>query len=243
MPIAIVIAIAIGHGASAADLPVKAPVQQPPAAFNWSGLYVGVQGGAGWGHARQTDELPFDSGSFSIDGALIGGTLGYNWQSGAAVFGLETDLAYAWIKGTTAGPANDPCGGLAGVVVAPFCTAEIKALGTLRGRIGVSHQNFLPFISGGLAYANLHGSEGGAAGVTAFGSGSKWVVGWTVGAGLEGLIVPNWSLKAEYLYVDLGKHAIFTGTVLGGPVPQSFETTAHIVRVGLNYRFPGFGRQ
>jgi outer membrane immunogenic protein len=222
--------------ASAADVPVKAPVYKAPVAVvispNWTGFYVGIAGGYGWGKAEQSDSFPFNSGTYNTSGGLIGGTLGYNWQSGATVFGVETDLSYADIKGSTIG--TDPASGNCAVPANPNCESTIRALGTARGRLGLAWQNLLPYVTGGLAYANLHGAEG----VTGTGgSGSKWVPGWTIGAGLEGILAPNWSVKAEYLYVDLGRHEVFTDVFGGVPTPESLRETAHIVRVGVNYRF------
>jgi outer membrane immunogenic protein len=231
--LALAIAPAMIAPAIAADLPVYKAPAAVVVAQNWAGPYVGVQGGYAWGRAEKTDDTPFTTGRYDVRGALVGGTLGYNWQNGSLVYGVETDLAYAWIKGSTIGtdPASGNC-------VALYCDSEIKALGTLRGRFGVAYQNtFLPYVTGGLAYANVRASEGVPGAF--LGSGSDWVVGWTVGAGLEAKVAPNWSVKAEYLYVDLGNHDIFTVTFGGLPFAQRVSTTAHVARVGLNYHFQG----
>jgi outer membrane immunogenic protein len=92
----------------------------------------------------------------------------------------------------------------------------------------------MPYLTGGVAYADLHGSEGTAA---FGGSGSKWVAGWTVGGGIEAMFTPQWSGKLEYLYVDLGKHHIFTDNLGGPKFPESLDVTTHVVRAGLNYKF------
>ena len=76
----------------------------------------------------------------------------------------------------------------------------------------------IPFVTGGFAYAHVHGEEGDVP-PTAFGSGSKWVGGWTVGGGLEGKITANWSGKVEFLYVDLGDPEVFNANVFGAIVP------------------------
>ena len=224
---------AIG-GASAADLPVKAPAYDAPAAVaapSWTGWYVGVAGGGGWGSAEQTDLTPFSSGRYDTRGGVIGGTVGYNWQSGPVVFGLETDLSYATLKGSTTGtdPASGTCGGA-------HCESEIRALGTVRGRLGLAAwDNLLPYVTGGLAYANVRGEEGNG-GPTAFGSGSDWIAGWTIGAGLEGKFAPNWSAKVEYLYADL-KGDVFTDNVFGVLFSENLHITTHVLRVGVNYHF------
>lgn len=218
--------------ANAADLPVKAPDFVAPAPLQtWTGWYVGIAGGAGWGRAEQTDDTPFTSGRYDTSGGIVGGTVGYNWQSGLVVLGLETDLSYAWIKGDTVG--TDPFFGNCG---ASHCESEIRALGTLRGRIGLAWQNLLPYVTGGLAYANVYGEEGNG-GPGAFGSGSTWMAGWTLGGGVEAKFAPNWSAKVEYLYVDLGNKDVFTDNIFGAFFAENLSVTAQIVRVGINYRF------
>jgi outer membrane immunogenic protein len=231
------VAAGLGPGAAAyaADLPVKAA----PAAVvtqAWTGWYVGLSGGYGWGHSRQRDDSPYDSQPYRIEGGLVGGTLGANRQFGSIVVGAETDLSYSWITGSTIGfdPVFDVCGG-----IIPRCETTIRALGTLRGRVGVAAGALLGYLTGGLAYANLHGKEGDGPAGGAFGSGSEWVTGWTAGAGVEGIIAPNWSAKIEYLYVDLGTHDVFISNVFGAPFPQRLTVTTHIVRAGINYRFAG----
>jgi outer membrane immunogenic protein len=211
-------------------MPVKAPAGFVAAPPTWAGWYAGIAGGGGWGSAEQSDSSPFNSGRFDIDGAIVGGTIGYNWQSGAMVFGLESDLSYAAIKGSTTGtdPFFGPCGGA-------YCATDIKALGTVRARFGLTWNNLLPYVTGGLAYANVHGDEGNG-GPAAFGSGSSWMAGWTLGAGLEAKFAPNWSAKVEYLYAQMSGD-VFTANVFGVPYSQNNDITAQVVRVGINYHF------
>ncbi len=224
--------------ASAADMPLKAPPLPPPAPiYNWTGLYLGIEGGGGWGHAEDTDVTGFNSGRFNASGGLLGGTVGYNWQFNQFVLGLEGDASWADLKGSTTGTvaAIGTCGG-----APPNCNSELQALGTIRGRVGVAWNNVLPYVTGGLAVGSLHGSEGTTLTAGAVGSGTTTVTGWTIGAGIEARIWGAWSAKAEYLHVDLGNHVIFNDTVpsLGGAVVgQSVGYTAEIVRVGLNYQF------
>jgi outer membrane immunogenic protein len=227
--------LASGSFASAADMPAKAQVYQAPVPVlmaSWNGWYIGATGGWGWGNAEQSDNTPFSSGVYDTDGGLIGATAGYNWQSGNLVFGAETDLSYSWIQGSAPQPSAGNCGG-SGL---GRCESEINALGTLRARVGYAFGNFLPYVTGGLAYAHVHGEEGDVP-PTAFGSGSKWVAGWTLGGGIEGKITANWSAKAEFLYVDLGDPEVFSSNVFGTMVPQNLSETAKIFRVGLNYHF------
>lgn len=223
-------ALAADYFPSATGVP---PVVPTP---TWSGLYIGAEGGWGWGSAEQTDVTPWSSGTFHPSGALVGGTIGYNWQFDNVVFGLEGDGAFTWIKGSTFGdyPANAPC-------YLPNCSANLQALGTGRGRLGIAFNQFLPYITGGVAAGSLKGQEGFLGGIQG-GGGTATVVGWTVGGGVEGQITPNWSAKVEYLHVDLGDHGIFDAAIPSvGVFSQHVRFTSEIVRAGINYKFNLFG--
>jgi outer membrane immunogenic protein len=218
------LALALGgfaHSATAAESRVVS---------QWAGWYAGAAAGAGWGMATQNDNSifgPFTSGRYHIQGPIFGLSTGYNWQAGAAVFGVETDLSLASIKGAQ---------NTLGVCTNANCASEIQALGTVRGRLGLAWGDWLPFVTGGLAYAKLHGSEGPLAGVG--GSGSTWVTGYTIGGGAEVKLAPRWSAKLEYLYVDLGNNDVWTNNLgFGVFARENLDVTAHIVRVGINYQF------
>lgn len=205
--------------AHAADLPrpYKAPAYGPvaPAYASWNGAYVGVNLGYGFGKSDWT--VPGVSVSTSPKGMLAGATLGYNYQTGTWVWGLEGDWDWANMKG------DADCG--AGVT----CTSKASWLATVRGRMGYAGwNNWLPYFTGGLAMGNIK-AESPA------GTSSSTRMGWTVGAGIEYAIWSNWSLKGEYLYADLGKFdcGAACGNIAGSEV--SFKTS--IVRAGLNYRF------
>ena len=198
--------------ASAADLPrrpmaAKAPLYVPPA-WTWTGFYIGVNGGGGWG--RSDFSAPFATGSFDTSGWLVGGTLGYNYQMGQAVLGIEGDIDYSDIRGSA------PCAGTT-------CETRNNWLGTVRGRLGYSFGQFMPYVTGGLAVGDIKSSIAG------IGSATETKAGWTVGGGVEAHISGPWTAKLEYLYVDLGRG----GTVLG----SDSRLTTNIVRAGLNYKF------
>jgi outer membrane immunogenic protein len=170
-----------------------------------------------------------------VRGGLIGGTLGYNWQLSNVVLGLEGDDAAAWIKGSTVGTLplpNGNCGGLP-----PHCDSNLRALGTFRGRVGWAIDRYLPYVTGGLAVGSLHGHEGDTLLNGAVGDGTKTVTGWTLGGGIEAMICPDWSIKAEYLHVDLGKHAVFNDAIPAFPAPvifaQNVRFTTDVVRTAL----------
>jgi outer membrane immunogenic protein len=170
-------------------------------------------------------------GSYNLSGGLVGGTVGYNWQNGQYVFGLEGDGSWANISGSgtcgfpPGGGPSHPCGG------------SIDALGTVRARLGYDLGPIIPafsssvlvYATGGLAIGDIQAWDS-----LLGNSGDKTVAGWTVGAGFEAMLNQNWSVKLEYLHVDFGNPAVFTAIP---PNPEHVSTTADIVRVGLNYHF------
>jgi outer membrane immunogenic protein len=223
--------------AMAADMPVKTPApKEPPfVVYNWTGLYIGIQGGTGWSlRVAQTDVTPFTSDNYQPNGGVIGGTIGYNVQLDHVVLGLEADGSGAWIKGYTIGtdPVSGNCGG-----APPRCFSNLQSLETVRARAGVRMDNVLLYLTGGLAVGSLHGQEGDIAANGAFGAGTKTVAGWTAGLGSEARFNERWSVKLEYLYVDFGNHVIFNDNIGGAIVPESLKYTVNIGRVGINYRF------
>jgi len=206
----------LGSSAFAADLPIKAPPRPvAPALYNWTGWYIGINGGGGWGRSDTNGPTFSTGGSFRTSGGLVGGTLGYNWQSALWVFGLETDIDWTNIRG------NALCGTGA---FATSCEVRNDFLGTFRGRLGYAGwDRALLYITGGLAYGNIKTN------IVGFGSGSSTKAGWTLGGGIEFAIAGPWTAKVEYLYADLGRG----GSVLG----SDSKWNANIVRAGINYRF------
>ena len=200
--------------ASAADVPrrqappAKAPVYVAPPPYNWTGFYLGINGGGGWGSSDFS--APFATGSFNTSGGLVGGTLGYNYQVGQGVFGIEGDLDWSNIRGSAT------CG-------ATTCETRNNWLATVRGRLGYAMDRFMPYVTGGVAFGDIKTSIAGV------GDANESKAGWTIGGGLEAAISGPWTAKIEYLYVDLGNG----GSVAGSDA--SFKT--NIVRAGLNYRF------
>ena len=211
--------LALGGAAAAADLPVapapyyKAPVYAP--AYNWSGFYLGINGGGGWGRSTWTTTGPFDT-----SGALVGGTIGYNYQMNQVVLGVEGDLDWSNINGSTSTGCTSATG--AG------CQTSNNWLGTVRGRLGYAADRFMPYITGGAAFGDIKASGPGLTGT------DTTNVGWTLGGGIEFAIAGHWTAKAEYLYVDLG--SVSCGAACGAAV-QNVNWHANLGRVGLNYRF------
>jgi len=185
------------------------------AVYNWTGFYAGINGGWGWGRGSLSGPPP--TGNIDGSGGLIGGTIGYNWQNGQLVWGVEADLDWSGID------ASRRCG--PGVT----CAVSNDWLGTARGRIGLAMDRWMPYVTGGLAFGDVSAS------VTGFPGKSDTRAGWTLGAGVEFAIAPPWTAKFEYLYVDLGDFAC--GKACGTAGPDNIEFKSHIVRAGLNYRF------
>ncbi|MGB7257343.1 MAG: outer membrane protein [Pseudolabrys sp.] len=223
------------NAAQSADLE-RMPVKAAPVAraVDWTGFYVGVQGGGGWARAHQTDPFPFDSGWYGLSGALAGATLGYNWQVGNTVVGFESDAAWSNIRGSTTGVGalNGPCG-------AQHCASELQWFGTGRVRLGYAFDRWMPYVTGGMAWGYIHGEEGTtptASGIA--GSGAESHYGWTLGGGVEAMIDRQWSAKLEYLYADLRNGRVFMDrTIAGTAATESVGMHVQIVRVGLNYKF------
>jgi outer membrane immunogenic protein len=198
--------------ANAADMPRRAamPTKAPAyLAYNWTGAYVGINGGGGWG--RSNFSAPFASGTFNTSGGGVGGTLGYNYQVGQAVFGLEGDLDWTNLRGSAA------CGAVF------TCETRNDWLGTARGRIGYAFDRFMPFVTGGLAVGDIKSSVNGV------GSATSTKAGWALGGGLEAALTGPWTAKVEYLYADLGRGSSILGS------DTRFNT--NLVRAGINYRF------
>lgn len=206
--------IALGMApAAAADLAAR-PYTKAPAAViavnNWTGFYIGAMGG----YAKENS-----SGVGALSGGFAGGTVGYNWQTGNLVLGVEADGAWADV-GTTLGVP-----GLASV------DYTIRSMGTVRGRIGYAFDQVLLYGTGGYAWSNNR-LTATALGVSL--SDSRFHSGWTLGAGVEVMFAPKWSVKAEYLYRS------FEGGTYFANIPPSVPVgtiNVNSVQVGVNYRF------
>jgi len=213
---------------------------------NWAGPYFGVSAGGGVGDQSQhggvlllpssgpgtTTITTYTStyipdGNYGISGALLGGGVGYNWQQERLVVGVEADGSWSSISGS--GTCGFPW------ALPHACGGGIGALGTLRGRIGWdfgwslgAFGSVLPFVTGGLAVGEVHAWDS-----LLSTSGSTTLPGWTLGGGLEAMIAPHWSVKVEYLHVNLGNYGIFTAATF----PEHVSTHAEVFRIGVNYHF------
>jgi outer membrane immunogenic protein len=215
--IACALALTAGTPALAADLPPvapRAPAAYAPAVapiYNWSGIYLGVNGGYGFGTTKwnlTVPPFPAASGSIGTSGGLVGGTIGANYQIGQFVIGVEGDGD--WVDITSSGITG--CNG---------CLGTDNWLATIRGRAGFAWDRVLLFGTGGAAFSD---------GVT---TNSDTQTGWTAGGGVEVGITENFTAKVEYLFVDFGSTSCGSG--VGVTCSASFD--ASLVRGGLNYKF------
>jgi outer membrane immunogenic protein len=206
--------LTLAGSAQAADMPIKG--HRPIISYyNWTGFYAGIN--AGYGFGSSTWSAP--AASPKPKGFLAGGTLGYNWQSGAIVYGIEGDFDWSNVKDSVS------CG------VGTTCETSSNWLATIRGRVGYAFDRWLPYITAGGAYGNVKATTTTGAVSTSASSGQ---FGWTAGAGLEYAFMGNWTAKLEYLYVDLGS---FNAAV--APAVNNVSFKENIVRAGLNYKFSG----
>jgi outer membrane immunogenic protein len=270
----------VATSASAADLPVYTKAPAVAVVYDWTGYYIGTNVGYSWGRGSTDGNvtgtqnvsvfrtaganlissvntalatLPL-SGRADVNGFIGGGQLGYNWQRGTWLFGLEGDIQFSNERGS-----SDVCTVAGCPVGSTVFTRDYKLdwFGTARGRVGfLPAERILLYATGGLAYGGFSGSSTTLP--LDIGTWSSTNVGWTVGAGAEAALGSNWSVKFEYLYMDLGhvggSSATSTVATNAANTPSAgFNTTTttnlayvfntkftdNIVRVGLNYKFGG----
>jgi outer membrane immunogenic protein len=257
--------IAIVTQPALAAPPMSAPI------FNWTGFYIGVNAGYGWGDTSFSlvganaegqnfidafGGLARRSSSFDTSGAVFGGQIGYNWQFASQwVAGIEADINYSRVNGrdsytTTFGAGIDRID----------ARRSLDWFGTVRARLGfLATERLLVFATAGLAYGrgtagasftDVSGTNSGVGGTSCLanstcfaGSRARTSAGWTGGGGFEYAVSSNWTVKVEYLYVNLGDQTVLLPTVLpGGTGPGALlarfdDSATHIVRAGINYKF------
>ena len=233
------------------------------ASENWTGFYLGVNGGYSWDHAKAslsaangaqwnyyTDQTQIPAvnalGSADFNGStgIVGGKIGYNQQLGNYVIGLEADYSHLGLSRSRAAT---------GSIEAPWYatfneTASSDWLFTVRPRLGVAYDRFFPYVTGGLAVGNVRFgysehelAPGGASYGNASASRSDTKAGWTVGGGINYALTSNWIVNAEYLHADLGTIDV-SGTVTSenpATATHNFSTSFvyDTVRGGINYKF------
>src|SRR5262249_2970814 len=276
--------IAFTQYASAADLPRKAPAYTPPPPapiLTWTGWYVGLNAGGIWANNSDFNNtatsfvvidtvadraiaramaagvpLSFHTGNNA--GFIGGGQFGYNYQTGAVVWGFETDIQGTSLRGSDSAFNRVPVGlGFGTNDMAASANSKLDVFGTLRARLGwTPSPTWLIYATGGLAYGHVetnvafvsHLNGCANCGPDPFTSASedKWRAGWTAGGGVEWMFAPRWSFKVEGLYYDLGHVTLNTSlsnTLNTGPVTEGTAIASEIhyrgaiARAGVNYHF------
>jgi outer membrane immunogenic protein len=228
--------------ASAADLAARPYTKAPPPVvatiYDWSGFYIGANGGWGTSHnswTRTNDVLAgplspgFAEGSHDADGGTAGGQIGYRWQSQAFVFGLEAQGNWADFTGSNVS-----------IIDATVTNrSKIDAFGLFTGQVGYAINNVLLYAKGGAAVVDnkYEGIFGGV--VTDRVNTTQW--GGTVGAGVEFGFAPNWSAGVEYDHIFMGKNNYTLNFTGGGGFSRSDEIKQDVdmVTVRVNYRWGG----
>ena len=257
------IAALIGAPAFAADMAVKAPPPAPPPAFNWTGWYVGVNGGLGV-YSKESSVTGFnidDGGQLNTGGVAIdpvggfgGGQIGYNWQTAPnRVVGLEADIQGGSIRASEAASvlSSDVSANVIDSPVVVNATNRLDWFGSVRARVGYTFldQRVLTYVTGGFAFGGVRDSlsvSQSSEGTLLVGStaSNTTKTGWIVGYGIEGYFTPTLSLRAESDYMSLGSTTLTTGTNCDencfNDIPSGSANLNHkywLFRVGLNYKF------
>ena len=228
--------------ANAADVPPYARPVAPPAylppPFSWTGFYLGANIGGAWGRRNVTDSL-FGlnlSNSVNNNGAFIGGgQLGYNYQFGNFVLGIEGDFDGIANTNTAANGVVGP--GIGTILL----TSNNRWITTLAARVGVGNDTWLFYgkAGGGWVGSDKFTITNTATGASITGSNTHTNSGWLVGAGIEWAFAPNWSVKIEYDYLGLNSQTFTAppGGFLAGDTFTTSNPNVQMVKVGANYLF------
>jgi outer membrane immunogenic protein len=255
--------------ASAADLPARVYTKAPPVvspAYNWTGFYIGANVGALWSRSDVTVSVSDFFGPAGVGGpdgiATLnqngshrstratfqgGGQVGFNWQQGPWVLGVEGSINAINFKrtfdtGILPTPPLSP-----GLGTYRFADEHRSTwLATLGPRLGYASDRWLGYITGGAAFARVSfdtvsGPFAGCGGCSVATVHTTNRTGWFAGAGVEYAFAPNWSVKGEYLHADLGNVSHFDNLAAGGFPQASFVHNAKLthdsLRFGINYKF------
>src|SRR6266851_2362699 len=235
------VALGMAAPASAADLAARPYTKAPPApviaVYDWTGFYIGINGGGGsshkcWDFVDPVTGLLSREGCHNATGGTVGGQIGYRWQSANWVFGIEGQGNWADLSVSNTS-----------VLFAPDCNrSRIDAFGLLTGQVGYAWDNVLFYVKGGAAVTGdkYDAFSGVTGGLLASANETRW--GGTVGAGLEFGFAQNWSVGVEYDHLFMGTRTINL-TAPGGILFESerIRQDVDIGLVRLNYRFGGYG--
>jgi outer membrane immunogenic protein len=244
--------------AAAADLPMKASPPPAPAVYSWTGCYVGANGGGGASSSNFVTTvgpgghlIPADAAVVSADGTgsmnssnfLGGGQAGCNFQSGTLVYGLEGDVDYFHSKTQFINPFDTLSDGVTPFAITQTVTTDFLA--TVRPRIGVAADRNFGYVTGGVAFTKASYTQNYLDALAPVGvgtaTGSKFLTGWTAGAGWEYAFTDHWTFKAEYLFAAFPTTSALGAITDATPASNTLHGTAdliiQVVRAGANYKF------
>jgi len=220
---------ALSGAALAADLPSRAPPPvyvAPPPVFSWTGFYAGITGGNAFGNTDHFDFATGGAAPHSVNGPIVGGEAGYDYQFGPLVVGVLADADYANITGSATCPT-----------AANTCQTRDNFLGSVRGKVGFAYNQFLLFGTGGVGFQDIRYNEF----VTATGANAGFPqtffkTGFTAGGGLAYQVAPGWVIKGEYVYYGFSSNTAAAGTI--DPASAiNLRSNFHTVRFGFDYLF------
>jgi outer membrane immunogenic protein len=216
---------------SKAPLAIAAPV-------TWTGFYVGINGGAGMADGSFFDPDGFSNTNIKFQTAFgtAGGQFGYNWQWRAMVLGVEGDLNWAHAKAST---GFNLCCGETGSTHFRF-----DAFASIRGRMGFAFDNALIYVTAGPVWGHFKSDTSELGDFSTMSSDKAWHPGLALGSGVEFVLANNWALRGEYLFlhfrdinrplIDLSGFFLTCGDI---PCRINYAYSAHVARLGINYRF------
>jgi outer membrane immunogenic protein len=227
------IALGAAAPAVAADLAARPYTKAPPmvqAVYDWSGFYIGLNGGGGTSRKCWDFVAGVSEGCHDATGGTVGGQVGYRWQQGPIVFGVEAQGNWADFTGDN----------ISQVVGIDRNRTKIDAFGLFTGQVGYAWNNALVYLKGGAAVVDDKYTIVSAASGALFGSASETRWGGTVGVGVEYGFAPNWSVGVEYDHLFLGKQSnnfVTPGGLAFGS--DSIRQDADIFTARVNYKFGG----
>jgi outer membrane immunogenic protein len=242
-----VLALGMAAPATAADMAARPYTKAPPPVvapiYDWSGFYIGANGGYAtsrncWSFESFTG-LPFTAGQgcHDADGGTVGGQIGYRWQAGTFVFGLEAQGNWADMNGSS---VSSPA-----FVVAPgdlTINSNLRAFGLFTGQVGYAWNNVLLYAKGGAAVVDNRFSHTFTGTNVLINTANDTTWGASVGAGLEFGFAPNWSMGVEYNHIFLERDTFsFAASPVGVATTNSIGQDVDMITARINYRFGGPG--
>jgi outer membrane immunogenic protein len=226
---AALVAFGAVNSAGAADLAARPYTKAPAmiaAVYDWSGFYIGANAGYGWAQDSRDNNAGVNIASYDAKGATAGGQIGYRWQTGAWVWGLEGQGNWAELGGNTLITNGNS-----------RASTDVDAFGLITGQLGYAWNNVLVYAKGGAAVVDqrftFRNAVTNALGTVNTGYSTHW--GATAGAGIEVGFAPNWTFGVEYNHIFLDRRDVVLPGALANPYRSGGDLD--IVTARLNYKF------